>query len=517
DSYFGDEENPGCNTPFGLSENGEAVYLTSGSGGELTGYSEVEKFGASETSVTFGRHVTSEGKIEFPLMSSSTYNSSNSSPKIGPIVISEIMYNPEDDGNAEYVELYNNSSSAVNLYDITGNPWKFSDEGRVEYYFDDDANIPGYSYAILVKDKADFDFEGYPAVPGGTQIFEWGEGELSNSSEKIILGKPGDLDNNGIRQYILVDEVEYSDSGSWPTQPDGFGQSLNRISLSQYANDPCNWQNGSPSPGDAFILAPADIETPFPNPAVWLYPPAPKSVDSIGMTASSGTDPSGVEYYFDETSGNPGGSDSGWQTSRSYTDTGLQENTSYTYRVHTRDLSPSQNTGLWSTSLSATTTFKITPTLWTTLTYDDFESGWGNYTDGGSACFLYTGGTFAYEGDNAGELRDNLGINSSFYYTNGIDVDTPGYTQIKIDFWFFAVSMETDEDFWVQYYDGTTWHTIADYDSNDEFLNENLYFEEITIDEGTYTFPSNMKIRFMCDASGTSDFIYIDQVRVTAK
>ncbi|MHC4759336.1 MAG: CotH kinase family protein, partial [Planctomycetota bacterium] len=37
DSYFGDEENPGCNTPFGLSENGEAVYLTSGSGGELTG------------------------------------------------------------------------------------------------------------------------------------------------------------------------------------------------------------------------------------------------------------------------------------------------------------------------------------------------------------------------------------------------------------------------------------------------------------------------------------------------
>jgi hypothetical protein len=401
------------------------------------------------------------------------------------------MYNPEDDGNAEYVELYNNTSSAVNLYDITGNPWKFSDEGRVVYYFENDANIPGYSYVVLVKDKADFDFEGYPAVPGGVQIFEWSEGKLANGGEKITLGKPGDLDNNGIRQYIVVDEVEYDDSDNWATQPDGYGQSLNRISFTQYGNDPCNWQNGSPSPGDAFISPPADSDPPVPDPAVWFYPPTAKSVDSIGMTVSGSMDPSGVEYYFEETSGNSGGSDSGWQTSRSYTDTGLQENTSYTYRVHTRDLSPSQNTGLWSTSLS--------------------------FTDGGSACYLYTGGTFAYEGDNAGEIRENMGTNSSFYYTNGIDVDTAGYTQIKIDFWFFAVSMEADEDFWVQYYDGTTWHTVADYDALDEFTNENLYFEEIIIDEGTYTFPSNMKIRFMCDASGYQDYVYIDQIRVTAK
>ncbi|MHC4843188.1 MAG: lamin tail domain-containing protein, partial [Planctomycetota bacterium] len=62
DSHFGDEGNPGCNTAFALSENGESVYLTSGSGGELTGYSEVERLGASERGVTFGRHVTSTGK-----------------------------------------------------------------------------------------------------------------------------------------------------------------------------------------------------------------------------------------------------------------------------------------------------------------------------------------------------------------------------------------------------------------------------------------------------------------------
>ncbi|MHC4758594.1 MAG: CotH kinase family protein, partial [Planctomycetota bacterium] len=411
DSYFGDEGNPGCNTAFALSENGEAVYLTSGSGGEITGYSEEERFGASETSVTFGRHVTSEGKIEFPLMSSSTYNSSNSSPKIGPIIITEIMYNPLNDGEAEYVELYNNTSSTVNLYDITGNPWKFSDEGRVEYFFAEDANIPGYSYAVLVKNKADFDFEGYTPVPGGVQIFEWSEGKLSNGGEKITLGKPGDLDDNGLRQYIVVDEVEYDDSDNWPTEPDGYGQSLNRISDSQYGNDPVNWENGQPSPGDVFIPAPT----------------------------------------------------------------------------------------------------------WIVLTYDDFEGGWGNYTDGGGDCFLYTGGTYAHQGNNAANVEDDAGTSSSFYHTSGIDVDTPGYTQIKIEFWFYAVSMDGSEDFFVEYYNGSSWQIIAEYDVNDEFVNNQFYFEEITIDEGTYTFPSNMKIRFRCDASGGADDVYFDEISVSAK
>ena len=58
---------------------------------------------------------------------------------------------------------------------------------------------------------------------------------------------------------------------------------------------------------------------------------------SITMTATTASDPSGVEYFFDETSGNPGGSDSGWQDSPNYTDTGPQPNTTYTYTVTARD------------------------------------------------------------------------------------------------------------------------------------------------------------------------------------
>lgn len=72
------------------------------------------------------------------------------------------------------------------------------------------------------------------------------------------------------------------------------------------------------------------------------------------MTATTGSDSSGpVAYFFDEISGNAGGTDSGWQVSASYTDSGLMANTTYTYRVRMRD--SRGNVGSWSTPENATT------------------------------------------------------------------------------------------------------------------------------------------------------------------
>jgi hypothetical protein len=72
------------------------------------------------------------------------------------------------------------------------------------------------------------------------------------------------------------------------------------------------------------------------------------------MTATTASDPSGVEYYFDCTAG-AGGHDSVWQASPTYQDTGLSASTQYSYRVQARDLSANHNTGSWSTTQSATT------------------------------------------------------------------------------------------------------------------------------------------------------------------
>ena len=93
---------------------------------------------------------------------------------------------------------------------------------------------------------------------------------------------------------------------------------------------------------------------PSPNPATFSAEPFASDVASITMIATSGLDPDGpVEYLFRETSGNEGGSSSGWQTSRSHIDTGLTPNTQYTYTVQMRD--SKGNAGSPSVASSATT------------------------------------------------------------------------------------------------------------------------------------------------------------------
>ena len=83
---------------------------------------------------------------------------------------------------------------------------------------------------------------------------------------------------------------------------------------------------------------PPDTTPPTPDPATFASAPAAVSDTQITMTATTGSDASGpVEYLFDETSGNPGGTDSGWTTNPVYNDTGLSADTQYTYTVQMRD------------------------------------------------------------------------------------------------------------------------------------------------------------------------------------
>ncbi|MHC4363640.1 MAG: fibronectin type III domain-containing protein, partial [Planctomycetota bacterium] len=98
-----------------------------------------------------------------------------------------------------------------------------------------------------------------------------------------------------------------------------------------------------------------DTTAPTPDPMTWNSAPAAGGTDNISMTASTASDPSGVEYNFDETSGNPGGTDSGWQDSINYTDSGLNDSTQYCYRVQARDKSVNQNATAYSSTQCATT------------------------------------------------------------------------------------------------------------------------------------------------------------------
>jgi hypothetical protein len=262
---FNDVNDPGCLVPFALSENGETVYLSSAENGVLTGYREVEDFGASLTDVSLGRTPRlSTGNYNFVALISRTPEGLNAEPKVGPIVINEIMYNPDwPDGGSysndeyEYVELYNISGSAVTLYDsITHEPWKFTD--GIEYTFPASpaVTIPAGEYIVVVRNKTAFNWR-YSSVPSG-KIYGPYSGHLNNGGESLELSQPGDVDELGERHYIRVDRINYSDGSHpddcpggvdlWPVDTDGLGKSLSRKVSAAYGNDPNNWTASAPSP-----------------------------------------------------------------------------------------------------------------------------------------------------------------------------------------------------------------------------------------------------------------------------
>jgi hypothetical protein len=263
DLQFGNPADPGAHSPFGLSENGETLYLHSGSNGELTGYGDTEKFGASETGVAFGRYQKSTGSYNFVAMSENTPGGENAYPKVGPIIINEIMYNPLLAGDSEYIELLNISDFPVELYNpVTAESWRFTDDPDnpgIDFFFSTDppVTLGAGEYLLLVGDSDAF--AARYDVPAGVQVFEWPSGKLDNGGEKIQISMPGDVDTQGRRQWIRVDRVNYSDGSHqddtpgavdpWPIEPDGAGYSLSRISPIEYGNDPVNWKAATPTPG----------------------------------------------------------------------------------------------------------------------------------------------------------------------------------------------------------------------------------------------------------------------------
>jgi hypothetical protein len=99
-----------------------------------------------------------------------------------------------------------------------------------------------------------------------------------------------------------------------------------------------------------------------------------------------------------------------------------------------------------------------------------------------------------------------------------LNLDGPGYTELKVDFWYKPVSMDnSNEDFWLQYWDGTAWYTIETWARNTDFQNNQFYQESVTLLESQALFPTDAKIRFRCDASGNADDVYIDEIIISAK
>lgn len=254
DTNFGaGSADAGSITPFALSENGESVFLFAPGDGLYLDYLEEEAFGASSTDVSQGRYFkSSSNTYNFVAMAAQTPGQANSLPLVGPISISEIMYHPPVNPDAEYIELVNISSEPVVLFDNTTDvPWRFTD--GIDFGFPSNPPVtmaPGERILVVRNLTA---FDATYTVPTGTQLFQWTAGGLDNKGEKVELSKPGDLDANLVRQFIRVDRVNFNDKNLWPVNADGLGSSLTRLDEKSYGNDVANWVAAGPTPGSAYL------------------------------------------------------------------------------------------------------------------------------------------------------------------------------------------------------------------------------------------------------------------------
>lgn len=287
------------------SAHGGEVYLFSADAdGELLGYRRGLTFGASENGVSFGRWLNSATNVDLVPMASLTFGTDitrnddpsltnafrtgrgavNRYPKVGPVVISEIHYHPPDIGTNsntidEYVELRNITTNDVPLFDpneytydgviyaygVT-NTWRL--RGGINYVFPTNITLAAGSQLLVVNFDPEADpvtlgnFRSKFSVPGPVQIVGPYKGKLANGGATVELFKPDPPqsprfpDEVGFVPYISADLVKYRDKLPWPVSdstnrvgPDGFGQSIQRVVLIDFGNEPSNWVGAWPTAG----------------------------------------------------------------------------------------------------------------------------------------------------------------------------------------------------------------------------------------------------------------------------
>jgi hypothetical protein len=251
DLHFGqDSIDPGRIVPFALSENGETVFISSAEDDELTDYQSNESFGPSVLGETLGNYYKISSNVwNFVALASPTPGMPNSGPRVGPVVVSEIHYQPGGSGNAdaEYFELMNISSDPVVLHDSSrGSAWRVTDGVDHDFPVDQPLEMAPGERIILTRSLARFQIAF--GIPADTRVFQWASGRLSNEGEQLQIGRPAGLEN-GVRKYARMDRVSYAPGPPWPTGAAGGGMSLHRVAVDEYGNDAANWVAAPPSPG----------------------------------------------------------------------------------------------------------------------------------------------------------------------------------------------------------------------------------------------------------------------------
>ena len=272
------------------------------------------------------------------------------------------------------------------------------------------------------------------------------------------------------------------------------------------------------------VWATIDLLAPNPSPPVWASEPASSDTGVIRMEAAPVSDPYGVEYYFTNTTIADGTHDSGWQSSASYEDYGLEEGVTYTYTVMARDKSPNANLSAPSVEGSAVSTiaYVLPP-------YEEgFENGmgaWVQVRDDDYNWTLQTGGT-----PSPASGPNGASEGSYYLYSEGHDAPNSfNTTSVEAHFDFSGSSAPTIQFDYHMYgdfidflaldvYDGSEWHSDVWLQDSPQQTGSDDPWSTASVDLSTYAGLSKVKLRFRtANLRWFSADPAIDNVRVSER
>ena len=148
---------------------------------------------------------------------------------------------------------------------------------------------------------------------------------------------------------------------------------------------------------------------------------------------------------------------------------------------------------------------------WNIILSDIFENGLGgNWFSAGSNASVYSGEQ-SPEGSGSVLLRGN----SPTSIITSRRIWLREHSEVNVTFSYRAVSFDnSNEDFVLEISlnGGSSWRTIGSWNLNDEFENNTLKHDGVTVHNTSLS--NNTKFRFRADASGNEDYLYIDDIRI---
>ena len=236
--------------PFRLSEFGETLFLYApGSGAAPGPLADRAEFGISPNGVSFGPIVLSTGVVRQVLLQAVTLGAANALPRVGPLVIDEVMYRPAA-GLAEYVAIRNAGNTPELLCAQFGAGQVLPSILRVDG--DTAFSLPcgpllEPGERLFIARAAPDDFRMQYGLDASVFVAGPFDGRLSNEGELVEIAWPQPPEVDGSIAYYALDQVEYGVATPWPVLPTE-GISLVRRHLTAFGDDPANWRSSAAPP-----------------------------------------------------------------------------------------------------------------------------------------------------------------------------------------------------------------------------------------------------------------------------